>query len=126
MVTNDIVGASVGPDGTRHDTIRCFSRAVEEGTEIDRSFRNYGAASDGLSRQLARFSQYLAGHLNVGFSVTLIYRQDRFGRGGDHLSFNKRGYPGIRFTEAAETYRHQHQNVRKEEGVQYGDLVEFE
>lgn len=125
MVTNDIVGASVGPDGVKRDYIRCFSRAVEEGTEIDRNFRNYGAATEGASRQIARFAEYLGRKDESLATVKLIYRQDRFGRGGDHISFNNRGFPGIRFTEAAENYRHQHQNVREVDGVRYGDLIEF-
>jgi hypothetical protein len=58
--------------------------------------------------------------------VTLVYRRDRYGRGGDHMPFVERGYPAVRFTEPNEDYRHQHQNVRVENGIQYGDLPQFD
>ena len=57
--------------------------------------------------------------------VALIYRPDRFLRGGDHLSFLEQGFPGVRFTEAVENFAHQHQNTREQDGIQYGDLIEF-
>ncbi|MEQ8763752.1 MAG: M20/M25/M40 family metallo-hydrolase [Planctomycetota bacterium] len=126
MVTNDIVGSSTGPDGTKHEnTLRVFSEGFAEGADTGRSFRNYAAETEGASRQLARYAALLADRYQDDFSVKLIYRSDRFGRGGDHLSFTQRGYPGVRFTEAAENYDHQHQDVRVEDGVQYGDLPEY-
>ena len=126
MITNDIVGASQGPDGKSYaDRMRCFSRGFSPGLEDDRFRRTIGGETEGPSRQLARFAALMADRYIAGFDVKLIYRQDRFGRGGDHRSFNNRGYPAIRFTEAVENYNHQHQNVRTENGVQYGDLVEF-
>jgi len=126
MITNDIVGASRGPDGADHGgVVRCFSEGIPLGFVPDRDFHNLAAENDGPSRQLARFAALIAGRELEGFSVALIYRADRFGRGGDHLSFNRRGFPAVRFTEAVEDYRHQHQNVRVEGGVPYGDLLEF-
>ncbi len=126
MVTNDIVGASIGPDGTKRESVlRVFSEGFAAETDTSGLFRTYAAETDGPSRQLARFAALLADRYQDDFSVKLVYRPDRFGRGGDHLSFTKRGVPGIRFTEAAENYNHQHQDVRVEEGVQFGDLPEY-
>ncbi len=75
--------------------------------------------------QLARFIQEAAEKHVRALKVTLIHRRDRYGRGGDHIPFNERGYPAVRFTEPNEDYHHQHQDVRTETGVVYGDLPEF-
>jgi hypothetical protein len=83
-----------------------------------------GSENDSAARQLARFVDEAARYVD-GFGVTLIWRRDRFLRGGDHTSFSRAGYPAVRFTELNENYNHQHQNVRLEDGVQYGDLLEF-
>ncbi|MFO0983663.1 MAG: M28 family metallopeptidase [Planctomycetota bacterium] len=124
MVTNDIVGASRGADGEAHDgSMRCFSEGFSGGAE-DRFFRQVAAETEGPSRQLARFAALISARYQPDFDVQLNYRRDRFGRGGDHLAFNERGYAAIRFTEAAEDYRHQHQDVRVEGGVPHGDCIE--
>ena len=126
MITNDIVGSSTAPDGSRHpNTLRCFSEGFPPRAQVNRRFRNMAAETEGPCRQLARYAALLGDRYQPQFRVKLIHRPDRFGRGGDHQSFTKRGDPGIRFTEAVEDYRHQHENVRVEDGVQYGDLVEF-
>jgi len=139
MVTNDIVGAAEAPASRLRrlrdsppdrpppaGVLRCFSEPFAEGAEQEPWFRVVGGESDGPSRQLARFADRVAGrHLDGELDVRLVLRRDRFGRGGDHSSFTRRGFPGVRFTEPDEDYRHQHQDVRVEEGVQYGDLVEF-
>lgn len=127
MVADDIVGASRGPDRAAPParTIRCFSEAFAAGAEDDAFFRIVGGESDGPSRQLARYAQLVAQRHLTGFDVAVMARSDRFGRGGDHASFTKRGFPAIRLTEACEDYHHQHEDVRTDGGVQYGDLPEF-
>jgi hypothetical protein len=127
MATDDIVGASRGPDRSAPParSLRCFSEAFASGAESDPFFRIVGGESDGPSRQLARYAQLLAQRHLSGFGVDVMGRSDRFGRGGDHASFTKRGWPAIRFTERSEDYLHQHEDVRVDGGVQYGDLAEF-
>ena len=127
VLSNDIVGG----DNTRHQ--RGLARIFSEGlpaaaTEAEqRRVRLLGAESDSPSRQLARYvdaetAPYLA-HSPV--HPELIFRQDRFLRGGDHTSFNEQGYAAIRMTEYEENFDHQHQLPRTENGVEYGDLVKF-
>lgn len=127
MATDDIVGASRGPDRAAPParSLRCFSEPYAAGAEDDPFFRIVGGESDGPSRQLARYAQLVAQRHLAGFDVDVMARADRFGRGGDHASFTRRGFPAIRFTEKTEDYRHQHEDVRVEGGVQYGDLPEF-
>ena len=112
MITNDIVGGVEGGNGIKDDvTIRCFSRA-EDGVHS-------------LSREMARAMQSSAQRYVDDARVELIFRLDRFGRGGDHKPFDDLGYPAVRMTEANEFYARQHQNVREENGVAFGDLPEF-
>jgi hypothetical protein len=127
MVTNDIVGASRGPDRALPPAhwLRCFSEGFATGAEQSQFFGVVGGEVDGPSRQLARYADLVARRHVPDFAVRVMARADRFGRGGDHSSFTKRGFPAIRFTEAIEDYRHQHEDVRSEAGVQYGDLPEF-
>jgi hypothetical protein len=128
MFTNDIIGNSLGGNGVRDaHTVRVFSEGVRSNeTEAEAtSRRSVGGENDSPSRQLARFIKEV-GELHVrGMKVWMIYRRDRYGRGGDHQPFLERGYAAVRFTEPNENYDHQHQNVRTENGVQYGDLPEF-
>jgi Peptidase family M28 len=124
-LNNDIVGASVGDDGVkRDDTIRIFSEAVPAGANVPR-LNAVGAENDSPSRELARFAKETSDAYATGLRGDLVFRADRFLRGGDHESFNEAGFPALRFTEPRETFAHQHQNVRTENGVQYGDLLEF-
>lgn len=115
MFTNDIVGgveggSSPGREGVRDDvTIRCYSNA--EGLHS-------------TSRELARALTASAARYVPDARVKLVYRADRFGRGGDHQAFDAEGFPALRLTEANEHYARQHQDVREEGGVQYGDLPE--
>src|SRR4030095_4091484 len=88
--------------------------------------RSVGGENDSQSRQLARFIKDVGERYVRGMKVWMIYRRDRYGRGGDHQPFLERGYAAVRFTETNENYNHQHQNVRVEKGVQYGDLPEFD
>ena len=129
MFTNDIIGSSVGGNGV-HDphTVRVFSEGVpsNETTAEATTRRSVGGENDSPSRQLARFIKEVGERHVPGMKVWLIYRRDRYGRGGDHQPFLERGYAAVRFTEPNENYNHQHQNVRIEKGVQYGDLPEFD
>ncbi len=118
MFTNDIVGNTRAPDGKR---VREYVRLFSEGTPAtgnpmqQRLRRALGAEWDSPSRQLARYVHAAAArHLKgQGFSVKLVFRPDRFLRGGDHLAFNDVGYAAVRFTEPHEDYRRQHQDVRE-------------
>ncbi len=128
MFTNDIVGNTTGGNGVRDPrTLRVFSEGVlsAETEEEARTRRSVGGENDSPSRQLARFVEETAESYLPGFNVQMIYRRDRYLRGGDHIPFLEQGYAAVRFTEPHENYNHQHQNVRIENGIQYGDLPEF-
>jgi Peptidase family M28 len=128
MFTNDIVGNSLGGNGVRdRGHVRVFSEGVpsNETPAEATTRRSVGGENDSASRQLARFIKETGDAFVPQFKVTMIYRRDRYGRGGDHIPFLERGYPAVRFTEVNEEFRHQHQNVRVENGVQFGDLPEF-
>lgn len=128
MFTNDIVGNTLGGNGVRdRKTLRVFSEGVpsNETEEEARTRRSVGGENDSPSRQLARFIKETGDLYLKDFHVQMIYRRDRYGRGGDHMPFVERGYAAVRFTEPNEDYNHQHQNVRTENGVAYGDLPEF-
>jgi peptidase M28-like protein len=128
MFTNDIVGNSLGGNGVRdRATVRVFSEGVpsNETAAEATTRRSVGGENDSASRQLARFIKETANAYVPQMKVMMVYRRDRYGRGGDHIPFLERGYPAVRFTEVNEDFRHQHQNVRIEKGVQYGDLPEF-
>ena len=87
--------------------------------------QSIGGENDGPSRQLGRFVRSVAENEHTGMKIRVVWRRDRYLRGSDHVSFLRRGYPAARFTEPRENFRLQHQDVRVENGVQYGDLVEF-
>jgi Peptidase family M28 len=113
MITNDIVGGTVGGDGDIDNrTIRIYSA-------------NTKGAGDGSARHWARFVRDGVRLYLPNVKPRLIYRLDRFGRSGDHAPFFEKGFPAIRFTQANEDYKREHQTVRVENGVQYGDLPEF-
>ncbi|AUH41475.1 M20/M25/M40 family metallo-hydrolase [Streptomyces sp. CMB-StM0423] len=128
MFTNDIVGSSTADDGTRDPrTVRLFAEGVptaETPAEAN-TRRSVGGENDSPARQLARFVRDVADNDATGTGVRVIYRRDRYLRGGDHIPFLERRFPAARFTEPAEDYAHQHQDVRVEDGKQYGDLPEF-
>src|SRR5215216_4793741 len=128
MFTNDIVGNTLGGNGLRdHGRIRVFSEGVpsNETPAEATTRRSVGGENDSASRQLARFIKETGDAFVPQFKVIMLYRRDRYGRGRDHIPFLERGYPAVRFTEVNEEFRHQHQNVRVENGVQFGDLPEF-
>ena len=128
MFTNDIVGNSLGGNGVRDArTVRVFSEGVpsNETQQEAATRRSVGGENDSQSRQLARFVKEVAERYLPSMKVWLIYRRDRYGRGGDHQPFLERGFSAVRFTEPNENYQHQHQNVRTENGIKFGDLPEF-
>jgi hypothetical protein len=128
MFTNDIVGSSRADDGTRDpSTIRLFAEGVPTAeTPAEANLRrSIGGENDSPPRQLARFVKSVAENDATGMTVRVIYRRDRYLRGGDHIGFLEQGYPAARFTEPDEDFAHQHQNVRVENGVQFGDLPRF-
>ena len=129
MFTNDIIGSSLGGNGI-HDphTVRVFSEGVpsNETPAEATTRRSVGGENDSAARQLARFIRETAAAYVPAMKVMMVYRRDRYGRGGDHIPFLERGYAAVRFTEPNENYHHQHQNVRVENGIQYGDLPEFD
>jgi Peptidase family M28 len=128
MFTNDIIGNTLGGNGVRdRGTVRVFSEGVpsNETPAEANTRRSVGGENDSASRQLARFIKEIAESYVAQIRVMLIYRRDRYGRGGDHIPFLERGFPAVRFTEVNEEFKHQHQNIRVENGVQYGDLPEF-
>lgn len=124
-LNNDIVGTSIGDKGQRNPhTVRIFSEALASGATPG-GINAIGNENDSPSRELARYAKETSDRYVPDFSGNLIFRADRFLRGGDHESFNAEGFAALRFTEPVETFAHQHQNVRMENGVQYGDLLQF-
>ncbi|MBX7171093.1 MAG: M28 family metallopeptidase [Pyrinomonadaceae bacterium] len=128
MFTNDIVGGAMkfknSPDRNK---VRVFSEGVpsNETEQQANTRRSVGGENDSASRQLARYIKEQCDKYLQKFSVWMIYRRDRYGRGGDHIPFVERGFAGIRITEPNEDYTRQHQNIRTENGIDYGDLPEF-
>ncbi len=129
MITNDIIGNTKGADGTViRDRVRLFAEGVppvKEQSEETITMLKSGGENDFPTRQLGRFIKETADRHFTDIKVDLIYRRDRYLRGGDHSPFLDAGYAAVRMTESIEDYRHQHQTPRVENGVQYGDLPEF-
>lgn len=128
MFTNDIVGGVTSmKDSPNRNRVRVFSEGIpsNETEQQAATRRSVGGENDSQSRQLARFIKEQADRYLKTFKVWMIYRRDRYGRGGDHIPFVERGFSGVRFTETDEDYTHQHQNVRTENGLFYGDTPEF-
>ncbi|WP_370288967.1 M20/M25/M40 family metallo-hydrolase [Nocardioides sp.] len=128
MFTDDIVGSSRADDGdVDRRSVRLFveglPRTDDEQTRATRI--SVGGENDSPTRQLGRFVAEVAPRVVTGMQVRLVYRLDRYLRGGDHRAFLDAGIPAARFTEPAEDFAHQHQDVRVEDGRQYGDLPEF-
>jgi hypothetical protein len=126
-LNNDIVGNSQGQSGVRDTTrVRVFSegtKTVETAAQADRRRYN-GGEVDSSSRNLARYVDGIADRYLVNFDVDMIYRTDRFGRGGDQVEMLRAGFPAVRISEGAENYDHQHQDLRTENGVVYGDTID--
>lgn len=129
VLNNDIMGSNNSSETLIIDNtkIRVFSEGLPafETDKRARAIRQLGLENDGKSRQLARYVKEIGERYVDNLEVVMIYRNDRFLRGGDHTPFVENDYAAVRFTEMNENYLHQHQNVRVENGVQYGDLPEF-
>ncbi|MFH4967337.1 M28 family metallopeptidase [Gaetbulibacter sp. M240] len=127
VFNNDMIGNIKGVDGIIDNrTFRIFSEPVPP-TETERQRvmrRFYGGEVDGISRQLARYVHKNVKKYMPEMNPMMVYRLDRFGRGGHHRSFNDLGFAGIRIMEAHEDYTHQHQDIRIENGIKYGDVIE--
>ncbi len=126
-LNNDIVGNSCGSDGVCDDThVRIFSEGLrwQGGDQIRAQVRSLGGENDSPGRNLSRFLDTLADQLRIGLDVRQVWRNDRFGRGGDHSEFLNLGYPAVRVTVAVENYNWQHQDLRTEGGVVYGDTID--
>jgi len=126
VLNNDIVGGDNDRMQTP-DAVRVFSEGLPAAaTDADlRRIRSLGLENDSSSRQLARYITEVAQLYEPGVSPLLVLRLDRYLRGGDHYSFNQQGFAAVRFTEYRENYNHQHQNVRTQDGIEYGDLPKF-
>lgn len=126
-LNNDIIGNSCGSDGVcDDDNVRIFSEGLrwQGGDSLRPLIRSQGGENDSPSRNLSRFLADLADELSLGLDVRQIWRNDRFGRGGDHTEFLNAGFPAVRFSVAVENYNWQHQDLRTENGVEYGDTID--
>jgi hypothetical protein len=126
-LNNDIIGDSCGSDhvcDNRH--VRIFSEGPrwQGHEELARLQRALGGENDAPGRNISRWLDTLADRLQIGLDVKQIWRNDRFGRGGDHNEFLNLGFPAVRFTVAVENYNWQHQDLRTENGIQYGDTID--
>ena len=129
VLNNDIVGGTHGPGGAvdRH-SVRLFAQGVPPAAALDDAWVQRiraGGENDSPARELARAVRDIAAAYVPSMAVRVIFRSDRYLRGGDHLSFLDNGYPAIRFTEPMEDFHHQHENPRTENGIVYGDTPEF-
>lgn len=127
VLNNDMIGNIEGVNGViDNTTFRVFSEptSVTETERQQASHRVYGGEVDGPSRQLARYVARLTELYMPTMNAKMIYRLDRFGRGGHHKPFNDLGFPGVRIMETNENYNRQHQDLRTENGIHYGDVIE--
>jgi hypothetical protein len=129
MLDDDIVGNTRGADGrVDNRTLRLFAQGIPPLARLDDELvdliRN-GGENDSRPRELARAVRDIAGIYTPSMTIRLVYRSDRYLRGGDQQSFLEQGYPAVRFTEPSEDYRHEHQSVRVENGVAYGDTPDL-
>jgi len=126
VLNNDIVGGNKDP---QQDTsvVRVFSEGVPVAANDQqlRTIRMLGGESDSPSRELARYIAEIGRTYDAGVTPMLVFRLDRYLRGGDHYAFNQQGFAAVRFTEFRENFTRQHQNVRTENGIEYGDLPKF-
>lgn len=129
VLNNDIMGSNNTSETNIIDNtrIRVFSEGLPsfETEKSAKNIRQLGLENDGKARQLARYVKETGERYVENLEVVMIYRNDRFLRGGDHTPYVDNGYAAVRFTEMNENYQHQHQDVRKENNIQYGDLPEF-
>ncbi|AHF16686.1 M20/M25/M40 family metallo-hydrolase [Niabella soli] len=129
LLNNDIIGSNNSNEtNTINNTeVRVFSEGIPAtlSAATAREIRSYGLENDGAARQLARYFKEVGERYVDNMTVKLIYRNDRFLRGGDHSPFVEKGYTAVRITEMNENFTHQHQDIRTQNGIQYGDLPEF-
>ena len=127
VLNNDIIGNSCGSDGVCDST---HARVLSEGprsqgeAELAKSIHSLGGENDSPSRNISRYLDSLADRLKIGLDVRQIWRTDRFSRGGDHIPFLELGYPAARISVAVENYNWQHQDLRTENGIKYGDTID--
>jgi Zn-dependent M28 family amino/carboxypeptidase len=126
VLNNDIVGGNKSPEQDS-GVVRVFSEGVPAAADEKqlRQIRGLGGESDSSSRELARYIADVGRAYQTEVKPLLIFRLDRYLRGGDHYSFNQQGFAAVRFTEYREDFHHQHQNIRIESGIEYGDLPKF-
>jgi hypothetical protein len=126
VLNNDIVGNTRGLAATVEDRVRVFSEGVRsaESEAQSNARRSVGGEVDSPSRNLARYVDTLADQHLKGFDVAMVYRRDRFGRGGDQVPMVEAGFPAVRVTEFSENYTRQHQDLRTENGTVYGDTID--
>ncbi|HET9825921.1 MAG TPA: M28 family metallopeptidase, partial [Chitinophagaceae bacterium] len=129
VLNNDIMGGNNKNETNKTNTneVRVFSEGLSilDTGRSETTIRNLGLENDGKARQLARYVKETGERYVKGLKIVMIYRNDRFLRGGDHLPYVLRGFAAVRITDMNENYNHQHQDVRIEDGIQYGDLPEF-
>jgi len=127
IINNDMIGNISGIDGVIDNTVfRVFSEPGAPNPSEQELIWNrfYGGEVDGPSRQLARYVDMMTDQYMTNLDAKMIYRLDRFGRGGHHRPFNDEGFAGVRIMEAHEQYNQQHQDIRVEDGIEYGDVIE--
>jgi len=128
VLNNDMIGNTEGIDGIKDNTtFRVFSEANPYTDELGdyQRRRTSGGEVDGPSRQIARYVDRMAELYHPTLEAIMVYRLDRFGRGGHHRPFNDVGFTGVRIMETHENYNRQHQDIRVEDGIEYGDVVEW-
>ena len=129
VLNNDIMGGNNENETNKasNDQVRVFCEglSVLDTGRVETNIRNLGLENDGKARQLARYVKEIGERYVKKLKVVMIYRNDRFLRGGDHTPYVQRGYAAVRITEMNENYHHQHQDVRVDSSIQYGDLPEF-
>jgi Zn-dependent M28 family amino/carboxypeptidase len=129
VLNNDIMGGNNENETNKasNNQVRVFSEglSVLDTGRAATTIRNLGLENDGKARQLARYVKEIGERYVKNLKIVMIYRNDRFLRGGDHTPFVQRGFAAVRITEMNENYNHQHQDVRVENGVQFGDLPEY-
>lgn len=129
VLNNDIIGSNNSNETNiiNNTKVRVFSEGIPtDATEKEIArIRALGLENDSKSRELARYVKEIGERYVDNLTVVMVYRRDRFLRGGDHLPYLKNGYTAVRITEMNENFNHQHQDVRKENGIEYGDLIQF-
>jgi hypothetical protein len=129
VLNNDIMGSNNSNETNiiNNTQVRVFSEGLPayDLDKLAKNIRQLGLENDGKARQLARYVKEVGERYVDNLEVMMVYRNDRFLRGGDHTPYVENGYAAVRITEMNENYNHQHQDVRTEKGVVYGDLAEF-